>query len=105
MRQPPLETAERMTQSHDNTQRVRVAFDGRLPYARWGTLFHVFRIEQPEVELEWVPAVLPARLGDRSWPARDVGLFLEPVADPAMSLLALDTSAMVVIVAAAAPGA
>jgi DNA-binding transcriptional LysR family regulator len=33
----------------------------------------------------------------------DVGLFLEPVADPAMSVLALDVSPMVVIVAAGDP--
>lgn len=33
-----------MTQSpNDNAHRVRLAFDGRLPHARWGPLFHVFR--------------------------------------------------------------
>jgi DNA-binding transcriptional LysR family regulator len=92
-----------MTQSHDdNADRVRIAFDGRLPHARWGPLFHVFRIEQPEVELEWVPAMFPAA-GRPTLAGADVGLFLEPVADPAMSILALDASPMVVIVAAGDP--
>jgi DNA-binding transcriptional LysR family regulator len=91
-----------MTQRHDNAHRVTVAFDGRLPHARWGPLFHVFRIEQPEVELEWVPAVFPAA-GRPQLAGADVGLFLEPVADPAISILALDTSPMVVIVASGDP--
>ena len=91
-----------MTQSHDDTRRVRIAFDGRLPQARWGPLFHVFRIEQPEVELEWRSAEFPA-IGRPQLDGADVGLFLEPVADPTMSILALDTSPMVVILSAGDP--
>jgi DNA-binding transcriptional LysR family regulator len=91
-----------MTQSHDNARRVRVAFDERLPHARWGPLFHVFRLEQPDVELEWVPAEFPAT-GRPQLIGADVGLFLEPVGDPTLSILALDTSPMVVILAAGDP--
>jgi DNA-binding transcriptional LysR family regulator len=91
-----------MTQRHDNAGRVRVAFDARLPHARWGPLFHVLRLEQPEVDLEWLPAEFPTT-GRPQLDGADVGLFLEPVFDPAMSILALDTSAMVVIVAAGDP--
>ena len=87
-----------MTQSH----RVKVQFDARLPHARWGPLFHVFRLEHPEVRLEWWPAPLPAR--DRPLlDGADVGLMLEPPPDPGVSALTLDTSPMVVIVAAGDP--
>ncbi len=88
-----------MTHSRDDAHRVRIAFDGRLPHARWAPLFHVFRLEQPRLDLEWVPTMFPAA-GRPQLDGADAGLFLEPVEDPALSVLALDTSAMVVIVAA-----
>jgi DNA-binding transcriptional LysR family regulator len=84
-----------MTQS----ARVQVHFDARLPHARWGPLFHVFRLEHPEVSLEWRPAPFPAR--DRPLlDGADVGLMLEPPPDTGVSALTLDISPMVVIVAA-----
>src|SRR5690349_1667800 len=87
-----------MTQS----PRVQVRFDTRLPHARWGPLFHVFRLEHPEVHLEWRPAPFPAR--DRTLlDGAGVGLMLEPPPEPGVSALTLDTSPMVVIVAAGDP--
>ena len=59
----------------NHSPRVQVHFDARLPHARWGPLFHVFRLEHPEVRLEWRPAPLPAR--DRPLlDGADVGLML-----------------------------
>ncbi len=87
-----------MTHSH----RVKVHFDAHLPHGRWGPLFHVFRLEHPEVRLEWRPAALPTR--DRPLlDGADVGLMLEPPPEPGVSALTLDTSPMVVIVGAGDP--
>ena len=86
----------------NHSPRVQVHFDAQVPNARWGPLFHVFRLEHPEVRLEWRPAALPAR--DRPLlDGADVGLMLEPPPEPGVSALTLDTSPMVVIVAAGDP--
>ena len=78
---------------------VKVLFEARLPQARWGPLFHVFRLERPDVRLEWQPSGFPVRgrslLGDA-----DVGLFLEPPQERGLGALTLEVSPMVVIVAA-----
>ena len=85
--------------AHDGTARVRVLFDARLPHARWGPLFHVFRLEQPDVRLEWQPTGFPIR-GHSLLEGGDVGLFIEPPHEPGLSGLTLDASSMVVVVAA-----
>jgi DNA-binding transcriptional LysR family regulator len=78
--------------------RLRVAFDP-LPVARWGALFHIFALEQPEVRLEWLRAAFPRR--DRSpLEGADVGLFLEPPDDPDLQTLTVGVSRMVVVMAA-----
>jgi DNA-binding transcriptional LysR family regulator len=77
---------------------LTVAFDAWVPQARWGPLFHVFRLEHPGVRLEWKRTGFPRR--DR--PLLDgakVGLFLEPPRQNGLVALTLDTSPMVVIVA------
>jgi DNA-binding transcriptional LysR family regulator len=78
-------------------ERFRVVFDA-LPVARWGPLFHVLCCGQPDVRLEWRSAGFPVRerplLGDA-----DVGLFVEPAADPGLSTLTIERSPMVVLVA------
>jgi DNA-binding transcriptional LysR family regulator len=78
-------------------ERFRVVFDA-LPVARWGPLFHVLCCGQPDVRLEWRSADFPVRerplLGDA-----DVGLFVEPAADPGLSTLTIERSPMVVLVA------
>ena len=78
-----------MTQNHDNAHRVRLAFEGDC--------------RMPDGDLEWVPAGFPTKGHPQLGDAVDVGLFLELAAAPAMSVLALDTSAMVVVVAAGDP--
>jgi DNA-binding transcriptional LysR family regulator len=76
---------------------LRVAFDP-LPVARWGALFHVLKLERPDVRLEWVPAAFPR--SDRSrLDAADVGLFLEPQPEPGLHSLAVGVSRMVVVMA------
>jgi DNA-binding transcriptional LysR family regulator len=83
----------------DDATRVRIRYEARLPQARWGPLFHVFRLEQPEVVLDWQPDGFPARerpLLDRA----DVGLFMEPPLEPGLGALTLDVSPMVVVIGA-----
>ena len=81
------------------TSELKIGFDAGVPTARWGPLFHVFRLEHPRVRLEWQPAGFPT-------PRRplldgaDVGLFLEPPPASGVSALTLDVSPMVVIVGA-----
>jgi DNA-binding transcriptional LysR family regulator len=78
---------------------VRIRFDARLPHARWGPLFHLFRLEQPHVRLQWQPSGFPTR--ERPLLAgADVVLMLEPPPDPGLSALTLEVSPMVVIIAA-----
>ncbi|WP_081686152.1 LysR substrate-binding domain-containing protein [Candidatus Solirubrobacter pratensis] len=87
-----------MTDQHE-ASRVRIRYDACLPQARWGPLFHVFRLEQPDVLLDWRPDGFPTRdvpLLDGA----DVGLFLEPPLEPGLGALTLDVSPMVVIVGA-----
>jgi DNA-binding transcriptional LysR family regulator len=76
---------------------LRVAFDA-LPLARWGPLFHVLRLEQPDVRLEWQPAGFPTR--ERSLlQGADVGLFVAPPQAAGLSALTIETSRMLVIMA------
>jgi DNA-binding transcriptional LysR family regulator len=77
---------------------VRIAFDTRLPQARWGPLFHVFCLEHPDVRLEWRPTGFPTR-GGPLLDGADVGLFLEPPPEPRVRRLTLEVSPMVVVVA------
>jgi DNA-binding transcriptional LysR family regulator len=82
--------------------RVTIRFEARLSHARWGPLFHVFRLEQPDVRLDWKPGGHPTR--ERSLlDGADVGLFLEPPHEPGLVGVTIDTSPMVVIVAAGDP--
>jgi DNA-binding transcriptional LysR family regulator len=83
----------------DEATRVRIRYDARLPQARWGPLFHVFRLEQPEVVLDWQPDGFPAH-GRPLLDGADVGLFLEPPLEPGLGALTLDVSPMVVVVGA-----
>ena len=76
-----------------------VAFDARLPQARWGPLFHVFRLEHPDVTLYWRPVGLPT-LRRPLLHGGDVGLFLHPPHECGLSGYTLDLSPMKVIVAA-----
>jgi DNA-binding transcriptional LysR family regulator len=78
---------------------VRVLFEARLPHARWGPLFHVFRLEQPNVRLTWKPVGFPTR-EDPLLDGADVGLRLEPPPEAGLSGLTLDVSPMAVVVAA-----
>ena len=77
---------------------LRVAFDA-LPVARWGALFHVFRLEQPDVSLEWQPMGFP-KAGRSLLDGVDVGLFVAPPREDGLSALTIETSAMAVLVAA-----
>jgi DNA-binding transcriptional LysR family regulator len=70
-----------------------------MPTARWGPLFHVFRLEHPDVRLEWQPNGLPTR-GRPLLDGADVGLFVEPPPQEGVGALTLDVSPLVVIVAA-----
>jgi DNA-binding transcriptional LysR family regulator len=81
------------------TRQLRIVFDVRLPTARWGPLFHVFRLEHPDLRLEWQPTGFPIR-GRSLLEGADAGLFVEPPPEAGLSALTLDVSPMVVIVAA-----
>ena len=81
---------------------LTVAFDGSLPVARWGPLFHVLCLEQPEMVLTWKPVGLPT-LGRPLLGDADVGLFLEPPAEEGLDTLAIESSPMVVVMAVGHP--
>jgi DNA-binding transcriptional LysR family regulator len=78
---------------------LTVAFEERLPAAHWGPLFHVLRLERPELRLEWRAAPFPTL--DRSLlEGADVGLFVAPPEEEGLQALTLTTSPMVVVMAA-----
>jgi DNA-binding transcriptional LysR family regulator len=81
------------------TRELKIVFDAWLPTARWGPLFHVFRLEHPDVRLEWQPTGFPVR-GRSLLDGADAGLFIEPPPEASSSALTLDVSPMVVLVAA-----
>jgi DNA-binding transcriptional LysR family regulator len=81
------------------TRELKIVFDAWLPTARWGPLFHVFRLEHPDVRLEWQPTGFPVR-GRALLDGADAGLFIEPPPEASSSALTLDVSPMVVLVAA-----
>src|SRR3954469_24426827 len=83
----------------DATGQLRIVFDAGMPTARWGPLFHVFRLEHPDLRLEWQPTGFPIR-GRALLDGADAGLFLEPPPEAGHGALTLDASPMVVIVAA-----
>jgi len=76
---------------------LRVAFDG-LPLGHWAPLFHVLRLEHPDMHLEWRRMGFPSR--ERSLlQSADVGLFVEPPREDGLSALTLETSQMLVVMA------
>jgi DNA-binding transcriptional LysR family regulator len=77
---------------------LRIAFDAQLPAARFGALFHVLCLEQPDARLEWQPHGFPTRGRSRLADA-DVGLFVAPAPEPGLTELTLETSPMVVVMA------
>jgi DNA-binding transcriptional LysR family regulator len=77
---------------------LRVAFEARLPHARWGPLFHVLRLEQPDLALDWHPVGFPLP-GRPLLERADVGLFLHPPHEDDLLALTLDASPMVVVMA------
>jgi DNA-binding transcriptional LysR family regulator len=77
---------------------LRIAFDAQIPNARWGPLFHVFRLERPSVRLDWQAVGFPVA-GRSLLEGADVGLFLQPPSEPGLRALTLDTSPMVVVMA------
>ena len=81
------------------TRQLRIVFDAGWPTARWAPLFHVFRLEHPDLRLEWQPTGFPIR-GRSLLDGADAGLFVEPPPEAGLSALTLDVSLMVVIVAA-----
>jgi DNA-binding transcriptional LysR family regulator len=86
-----------MTARGTRTQ-LRIVFDAGVPTARWGPLFHVFRLEHPGLRLEWQPTGFPLR-GRSLLDGADAGLLVEPPPEAGCSALTLDVSPMVVIVA------
>ena len=81
------------------TRQLKIVFDSRLLTARWGPLFHVFRLEHPDLRFDWQPTGFPVR-GRPLLDGADAGLFVEPPPEAGLSALTLDVSPMVVIVAA-----
>jgi DNA-binding transcriptional LysR family regulator len=81
------------------TMQLRIAFDAGMPTARWGPLFHVFRLEHPDLRLAWQPTGFPIR-GRSLLDGAGAGLLVEPPPEAGLSALTLDLSPMVVIVAA-----
>jgi DNA-binding transcriptional LysR family regulator len=87
-----------MTHVTSAEDQLTVAFDRRVPLARWGPLFHVLCLEQPGLRLHWRPSGLPPA-GRSLLDGADVGLFFEPPPDDELSTLTVETSQMVVVMA------
>jgi DNA-binding transcriptional LysR family regulator len=85
--------------TRDPSSRIRIAFEAGVPQARWGPLFHVFRLEQPDVRVEWKPRGYPSRDSSLLCGA-DLGVFVEPPGEDGLMGLTLEVSPMVVIVPA-----
>jgi DNA-binding transcriptional LysR family regulator len=77
---------------------LSVAFDA-IPVARWGPLFHVLLLERPDLSLEWRPLGFPTAGGSLLRGA-DVGLFVQPPHEPGIESLVVETSELVVAMAA-----
>jgi DNA-binding transcriptional LysR family regulator len=76
---------------------LKVAFDA-LPLSHWAPLFHVLRLEQPTLRLEWRRMGFPSR--ERSLlQSADVGLFVEPPREAGLSALTIETNRMLVLTA------
>jgi DNA-binding transcriptional LysR family regulator len=76
---------------------LRVAFDA-LPVGHWAPLFHVLRLEQPAMRLQW------RRAGFPSWErslleGADVGLFVQPPREAGLSALTIETTQMLILAA------
>jgi DNA-binding transcriptional LysR family regulator len=78
---------------------LTVAYDASLPHARWGPLFHVFRLERRDVALAWraVDFMAPGRT---TLDGADIGLLLNPPAEASTCALTLATSPMAVVMSA-----
>jgi DNA-binding transcriptional LysR family regulator len=83
-------------------KRLRVAFDAFLPMSRWGALFQVLHLEHSDLELDWQPTLFPSRDGSLLGGA-DIGLFVQPPAEPGLRTLTIDSSQMLVVVAVGHP--
>ncbi len=70
-----------------------------LPLARWGPLFHLLRVEQPDVRLEWRRVGFPSA-GKPPLDGADIGLFVAPPSLPGLRTLTIETSPMMVVMAA-----
>jgi DNA-binding transcriptional LysR family regulator len=81
---------------------LTVAFDAGLPQARWGPLFHVFRLERGDVVLRWHPVDFPVR-GHSVLERADVAVLVQPPQEAGLAGLALDAAAMVVVMATGHP--
>ena len=80
-------------------RQLTIVFDAGMPTARWAPLFHVFRLEHPDLRLEWQPTGFPIR-GHSLLEGAEAGLLVEPPPETGCSALTLDVSPMAVIVAA-----
>jgi DNA-binding transcriptional LysR family regulator len=81
---------------------LTIAFDAFLPVARWGPLFHVLCLEQPQLTFEWQPVGFPT-VGRSALDDAEVGLLVEPLVGPGLDSLTLDSSPMVAIMAVGHP--
>jgi DNA-binding transcriptional LysR family regulator len=79
-------------------ERVTVAFD-TVPQARWGPLFHIARVERPNLSIDWKPVDFP-RAGRPLLDGADVGLFLAPPPEQGIDSLVIERTGMVVVMAA-----
>jgi DNA-binding transcriptional LysR family regulator len=80
---------------------LAITFDG-LTGLSWGPLFHVLRLEQPDLRLRWERREFPPAQGSLLDGA-DMGLIVAPPLEPGLEALTLDTSRLVVAMAAGSP--
>ena len=78
---------------------ITVAYFAVLPLARWGPMFHVFRLEQPAVTLSWRATEFPPA-GRPLLADADVGLCLHPPPRQGLASVTLDASPLCVVMAA-----
>jgi DNA-binding transcriptional LysR family regulator len=78
--------------------KLKVAFDAFFPVGRYGALFHILRLERPELRLEWHPVRFPGP-GHPLLEGADIGVFVQPPRRTGLRALTIDVSPMVVVVA------
>jgi DNA-binding transcriptional LysR family regulator len=77
---------------------LKIAFNAFVPVGRWAPLFHVLRLERPDLRLAWRAVPFPT-VHRPLLDGADAGLFVAPPPEPGLDALTIETSPMAVALA------